>query len=49
MIFRLKKFFIKCIEAGTNQTDIGLTFELVTPYIMGEVINKDNVIFEVVS
>ena len=34
---------------GKNQTGIGLAFEWVELDIMGEVINKDNVVFEVVK
>ena len=44
-----KEIFNKGFEARKNQTDIGLTFERVEPDIMGEVISKDNVIFEVVN
>ena len=34
---------------GENQTDIGLAFERVELDIVGEVINKDYVVFEVVN
>ena len=34
---------------GKNQTDIRLAFKRVEPYIVGEVVNKNDVVFEIVN
>ena len=47
--FSFEEVFNKLFEAGKNQTNIGLAFERVEPDKMGKVINKDNIVFEVVN
>ena len=49
MIFPFKEILNKGLEEGKNQTDILLAFEGVEPYIMGELVNKNDIVFEIVS
>ena len=49
MIFRLNIFFYKCFKSNKNIRDMIFLLKRVKPNIFCKVIDKDNIVFEIIK